>query len=136
LEVTETLRLLRIHRVARISLAWVWIYHGLVPKLLYRDWTEIRLLGDAGVDLQLIPSILQVFGLAEIGFGLLILANWRSRWPLLATIGIMVGSLLAVAQRSPTLLTGAFNPVTLNTLMIALALIALWTLPGKPASKT
>lgn len=134
MEGTETIRLRRIHAVARISLALVFFYHGLVPKLLFRDWTEMRMLGDAGVELQMIPSVLQAFALVEIGFGALVLANWRSRWPLMATIGVMIGSLFAVAQRSPAVLTGAFNPVSLNGLMISLAAIALWALPEKRSS--
>jgi uncharacterized membrane protein YphA (DoxX/SURF4 family) len=128
-------RLARIHTLARIGIAAVWIYHGLVPKLLYRDWSEMDLLHDMGVEIAIVPMILQTFAYLEISLGLLVLAHWRHRWPLWATIGIMIGGLLSVAKHSPKVLHAAFNPVTLNGLMLALAVIALIS-QSPPVSKT
>lgn len=121
-------RLSSIHRLSRATLAAIWIYHGLVPKFLFRDWSEMALLGDMGLDVQLLPSALTTAAYLEIALGLLILANWRSRWPLWATIGAMLGALIGVARYSPQVLHAAFNPVTLNGAAIALALIALWSM--------
>ena len=85
----------------------------------------MTLLRQAGVDIQFVPSALQTFGLAEILFGVLVVALWRTRWPMWATMGIMLGSVLGIAQHSPAIFHAAFNPISLNGLMLAMAAIAL-----------
>ncbi len=115
----------QIHTLSRTAVGLVWIYHGLVPKILFRDWSEMSLLVRMGVDIQLVPALLTNVGCLEIGLGLLILTFRRLCWPLWATIGIMIGSLLPIARFSPGLLHAAFNPVTLNGLMLALCAVAL-----------
>jgi hypothetical protein len=35
----------------------VWIWHGLVPKLLFHDATELRMLSDAGLATHWLPLI-------------------------------------------------------------------------------
>ena len=121
--------LVYIHRIARVGLAATWIYHGLVPKVIFRDWSEMTLLHDLGVDIQFVPMLLQNMGYAEIAFGALILTIWRGLWQLWATIGIMIGGLLSIAHHSPATLHAAFNPVSLNGLMIVLAVIGLLSQP-------
>jgi len=95
----------------------------------------MSLLHDLQVDIQMVPALLQIFGYAEIAMGVLLLANWRSRWPIWATIGIMIGGLGSVARHSPAVLHAAFNPVSLNVLMLALSVIALVAQPTRSASK-
>lgn len=111
------------HSIARLSLALVWIYHGLVPKLLVRDPTELAMIQDMGISPDQSVQFAVVAGLLEAAFGLLLLFFWRSRWPLALTIGLMVFALLSVSWYSPHMLTTAFNVVTLNLLTIALSLI-------------
>ncbi len=127
--------LTRIHLLARASVGFVWIYHGLVPKIIYRDWSEMTLLHDLGVDIQFVPALLQTLGLAEIAFGVLLLTICRWRWPLWATMGIMLGGLLSIARHSPANLHTAFNPVSLNGLMLVMAVIALISQP-RPVTKS
>ena len=112
-----------IHAVARIALAGVWIWHGLVPKLLFRNPDERRMLADAGIAPSLIPFTLKVFGAAEILFGLLFLTTWRRRSIFLLNAGLMVVALAAVGRRSPRYLRAAFNPVTLNLLVAAVSVV-------------
>ncbi len=113
----------------------MWIYHGLVPKLLFRDWSEMTLLHDIGVEIQLVPALLQTMGLAEIAFGVLVVAMWRCRWTLWATMGIMLGGVLGIASHSPAILHQAFNPVSLNGLMLVMAVVALISQPP-PVTKS
>ena len=122
-------RLTRIYFLARLSVGVVWIYQGLIPKIIFRDWSEIILLRKAGVDIYLIPALLKTFGYAEIIFGILVLTSWRSKWPLWGTVGAMIGGLLAVAGQSPEVLHAAFNPFTLNGLLAVMAVIALLAQP-------
>lgn len=122
--------------MARSGIAGVWIYHGLVPKVIFRDWSEMTLLHDLGVDIQFVPAVLQTLGYAEMTLGVFVLTSRRSLWPLWVTIGGMLGGILGIAQHSPAMLHAAFNPVSLNGLMLVLAVVALISQPPPPAEKS
>lgn len=115
----STLAFSAIHGVARLSISAIWIWHGLVPKLLYRNMDEKTMLAQAGVPLAFLPWI----GSLEILFGMLFLFRWDWRWLFPANIAFMVIATVSVSIESPAFLTAAFNPVTLNLAMIALSLI-------------
>ncbi|MDQ2842437.1 MAG: DoxX-like family protein [Acidobacteriota bacterium] len=115
----STLILALIHSIARLSIAAIWIWHGLVPKLLYRQIDEKTMLSQAGLSLDLLPWI----GVLEILFGALILYGWNWRFIFLANIALMVLATFAVAINSPVYLKAAFNPVTLNCAVIALSIV-------------
>ena len=109
--------------VCRVSVGFVWIYHGLVPKLLFAHPDEIAMLLSAGVSPQLASAVMRAIGIAELLLGLTLLGAFRARWPFLLTIVLMIVALLGVVLTAPAFLTAAFNPVSLNTAMIALSLI-------------
>ncbi len=115
-EISLTLAL--IHALARITIAFTWLWHGLIPKLLFHNRDELAMLAQSGVSTALLPWI----GSAEIVLALLTLVTWRHRGALLLNALAMVAALGAVALRSPAYLTSAFNPVTLNLGVIALSL--------------
>lgn len=115
----STLAFSLIHAVARLSIGTIWIWHGLVPKLLYQHIDERTMLAQAGMPVGLLPWI----GVLEILFGALILYGWSWRSIFLANIAFMVLATVAVALNSPVYLTAAFNPVTLNFAMIALSIV-------------
>jgi peptidoglycan/LPS O-acetylase OafA/YrhL len=75
-------------------------------------------------------------GTLEVCFGILVLLLWKSRWPLWVTILLMMLALVGVAVSSPEYLTGAFNPVTLNLSVAALAAIALLAHEHIPRAST
>jgi uncharacterized membrane protein YphA (DoxX/SURF4 family) len=108
-----------IHAVARLAIAFIWIWHGLVPKLIYHHIDERTMLAQAGLPLHLLPWI----GLLEIIFGLAVLATWKRRSVFPANILFMLIATVVVATRSPAYLSAAFNPVTLNLAAIALSII-------------
>ncbi len=114
-----SLHMSAIHALCRVSLAGVWIWHGLVPKLLFRDADEQIMLAQAGVAARWLPWV----GVAEIMFGLLVLGIWRWRGIFLLQIVLMLGALGAVAIQSPAYLSHAFNPVTLNLLVVMVAAV-------------
>jgi uncharacterized membrane protein YphA (DoxX/SURF4 family) len=114
-----------IYAISRIIVAFVWIYHGLVPKLLFEHHDEATMLLAGGLAPEHLTTVLRVIGLAEIAFGFALLAAWRARILLVLTIGIMIVAFAAVAVHTPEYLVAAFNPVTLNIAMIALSFIAL-----------
>jgi hypothetical protein len=50
---------------------------------------------------------------------------WRQTWLLWLTLALMLAGIPVVAVSAPEYLSGAFNPVTLNMSLAALAAIAL-----------
>ena len=108
-----------VHALARTTVAVIWIWHGLVPKLLFRHRDERAMLRDA----RLSPRWLPAMGLAEIGFGTLLLLRWTARPLLAASTALMLPATATVARRSPRFLRAAFNPVTLNLAVAALGVI-------------
>jgi hypothetical protein len=120
-----------VYALARSVVAFVWLWHGLVPKTIARDAAERLMLQQAGLPARLLVPI----GLAEIAFGLVVLWAWRSRWPLAVTIAAMLLALLAVALRSTEFITAAFNPVTLNGCVITLCMIAWVAMPFVPTAR-
>jgi hypothetical protein len=108
-----------------VATAVVFIYQGLVPKLLSRHASELGMLADAGLRGQTGLRALMAIGVAEVALGVVILARWRSRWPLVAILILMPVTLVSVSIFSPGQLAGAFNPVALNVAVAALAAIGL-----------
>jgi hypothetical protein len=93
----------------------------------------MAMLLDAGLPASAVEMALILLGLAEVAFASVILAAWRARWPFVATMALMFCALAAVAYNSPGTLQAAFNPVTVNLSMVALAAIgwaASWDLPS------
>jgi hypothetical protein len=112
-----------IHMIARLAVAFVWIYQGLIPKLVAQHVHEIEMLSNAGVSDGMAPALLTVIGCAEFVLGLATLLCLRSRWPFVATLVLMVPATILVATHSPLYLRAAFNPISLNLLMAAMALV-------------
>jgi uncharacterized membrane protein YphA (DoxX/SURF4 family) len=114
-----------IYTVARAGLVLVWLYHGLLPKLLFHNADELRMISRVAIPGISTPAALPVAGGLEVCLGIAILILWKSRWPLWLAIPLMMLALVSVAVTSPEYLTAALNPVTLNLSVAALAAIAL-----------
>ena len=110
-------RLALIHAFARLGIAFIWLWQGLMPKLLFPSHDEVAMMGAAGLPV----SSLFFIGIFELGLAAATLALWRRRGFFLLNVLAMVAALAAVAWSSPSYLVTAFNPVTLNTAMILLS---------------
>lgn len=110
--------------IARLALGVVFLYHGLVPKLLFLSPDEVRMIEAHHWSLSTL-RIAQASGATEVALGLAILLLRRSRWPLWLAAVALLALLVDVALFVPELLLGAFNPVTTNIAALALCLIAL-----------
>ena len=115
----SSMNLSAIHAVVRIVLGFIWIWHGLIPKLLFQNIDERTMLNQAGVS----PYWLSWIGGGEIVFGILILCTWNRRAVLIANGLLMVLATVAVAMNSPAYLRAAFNPITLNLAVLALGVV-------------
>lgn len=120
-----------VQTLARTTIAFVWIWHGVVPKLLFRDANEQIMLQQAGLPASALPWL----GLAEVCFGLVMLAGIRWRWLYGLNIAIMLTALVGVAVCSPQYLHAAFNPVTLNLCVVGLSAIGLLVSSRAPSAR-
>jgi uncharacterized membrane protein YphA (DoxX/SURF4 family) len=116
-----------VYSVARGVIAFIWLYHGLIPKLLRHDAIELDLLRRIGTPIPRLQMAVTFAGCVEILFALLLVVLWRRRWPLWLTLALMSVGIPAVAISAPTYLGAAFNPFTLNLGIAALAVICLIT---------
>jgi len=123
-----------IHGVSRTGLAFVFAYHGLVPKLLQHHADELAMLRDAGIGESDVLPALMTLGAAELLIALSMLLFWRRRWPVVLTLGLMAIATVSVAISSPRFLSAAFNPVSLNFAVACLAVIDLIALRALPSA--
>ena len=114
-----------VYSIARATVAFTWLYHGLFPKLLYHDAIELDLVRRVGTPVSRLMMAVNVAGWAEIFFAALLLVLWRHKWPLWLTVVLMLIGIPVVAVSAPAYLGAAFNPVTLNLGLAALAAIGL-----------
>ena len=110
--------------LCRWCVAFIWIYQGLVPKLLFHSADELAMNTAAGFSAAGALRLTNIAGVAEIALGVLILIT-RQRWPLVLTIVLMAVLTVIVAVVKPIYLAGAFNAVTLNVATAALAAAAI-----------
>ena len=122
------------HGIARVALAAIFAYHGLVPKLLGPDPGEVALMEAAGVPGHLAGPAIATLGAVEIAFAFVLLATWHRAWPAYLAIAFAIVATVVVAATAPSTLRAAFNPVTLNLGLLALAVIDRLTLDGIPSA--
>ena len=110
--------------LARYTLGFIFMYHGLVPKILFISQTELAI-NRAHAFLGIAPERIALLGgVAEIILGLLIVLYRSVIWPVaLAMLGLAV-LLLDIMLMMPALLVEAFNPVSINLAGLALGWIA------------
>jgi DoxX-like family len=114
-----SLRMALIHALARVAIAFTWLWQGLIPKLLYPGIDEKAIMTAAGLPVTLLP----VVGVLELACAAATVTLWRWRPLFLLNALAMSVALAVVALQAPSYLVAAFNPVTLNAAMIVLSLI-------------
>jgi hypothetical protein len=124
-----------IYFLTRLTVAFIWFYHGLVPKLLYRSPDELGMLSVTGMPASSVLSMTLLAGWLEIGFALVFIVFWRARWPLWLTIVAMFAATLGVGIGSPGYLHKAFDPLTFNVAVAVLAACGLLAAPNLPTAK-
>ena len=130
----RSMRQALVHGVSRIGLAFVFAYHGLVPKLLVRNPDEVAILQALGIPAAGIGAVLVAFGIAEVLLAASMLAFWHRAWPAVFGFAFAVVSTVTVSLAAPFYLVAAFNPLTLNVLVGCLATVDLLSLDGLPSA--
>jgi DoxX-like family len=119
LDPRASLRLSAIHACSRAAITIIWVWQGLVPKLLLNQADERAMMAASHLSTELVPIV----GLIEIAIAAWAILSWRRRSFFVFNILAMAAALANVTLMSPSYLVAAFNPVTLNIAMIALSLI-------------
>ena len=122
-EPAATLERSLVHWIGRGTLAFIWLFHGIVPKLL-APAGEIDLVTRTGIPSPLAPSLVLAAAAFEIalGVGILVLRDVR---PLLALSSVLaIGLAVVTSARMPELVVAPFQPITLGAAMVGLALVA------------
>jgi hypothetical protein len=132
----DAMRLAIANAMAQASLAVIWIYQGLVPKLLVNDSGELALT-IATIGAPHAHAALLAAGIGEIAIGAALLVFRRSRALLLASAAGVLALTIAGIVNTPSIAIAPFNAVTLTLGMLALTAISLATLGSAPtASRT
>lgn len=111
--------------VINVVLAIIWIYQGLVPKILFPDSGELEILQGSGLFSGYEPTILFCIGVGEILFGLLFLLVSSKLIHYVNIVGLIVLALGAIGSQAE-IFVAPFNPISLNLAMIGLSVVALF----------
>lgn len=112
------------YNLSRTAIAFIWIYHGLIPKLLFTHATELELV-EKGPIVGSPEMTVLIAGIAEVIVGVGVVVFWNSRWPIYLSLGGFAVLLIGAVAISPGHATHAFNPVTLTISAILFCLIQL-----------
>ena len=131
----DSRRMAAINLLARVTLAFVWIYQGLGPKLLYPHTGEVEIVRAANPPLLSAEGWVGTIGVLEIVYGLVILFLVRAKWVLKLNIVVLGVLTVGAFISTPVLFIEPFNPVAINVAMIGLAGIALIAMRDLPTAK-
>lgn len=118
------IELARIDLICRSLLSFLFIYHGLVPKILWLSPTEASMITASRLE---IPAsyIAPLAGALEIALGVIILIYKKSNTPIYAAAIALASLLIYVTTIQPHLLVEAFNPATTNILGLGLCYLTI-----------
>ena len=124
----------RIRRLCNFTVAGIWLYQGLVPKLLGPHRDELAMSAAFGIPPAFQAPVSYAAGVGELLLGMCILLLPRRAWPQLVSALATAVLLAFVAIYTPSYLFGAFNPVVINVASIALSIVALLALRTEQSS--
>lgn len=113
--------------ICRVALGLVWVYEGLVPKLLFVRPDQIDLVARSGLYFATPELFLQLLGAAQVACGLWLLAGFAERLAVfIATTGMVI-LIVLVARAKPAMLTDPYGALIKDLCLIACA-FTVWTL--------
>ncbi|MFA9559733.1 DoxX-like family protein [Evansella sp. AB-rgal1] len=121
----QSIRRLITNMLICFVLAFIWIYQGLIPKVLFPHTGEIQLLQEAGVFTGVEHYAVRVIGILEIIVGLLFLLPIKKRLLfILSSLFVLLLGLGALFTNLDIYLL-PFNPATLNIAMVVLGVVGI-----------
>jgi len=113
-----------IHYLSVFLIILLWCYEGLVPKLLFPETGELTMMKQLGLFKGIELQIVQLVGIGEMGFGVLIACFHRRKWIYIAHILALFLLTIPALISHTEVLKSPFNPMTLSLPMIGLGLTA------------
>ena len=111
----------------RVSLGFVWLYEGLVPKVLFVRADQIELVERSGLYFGEPETFLQLLGIAQAAFALWLLAGYAERLAVAIATAAMCILIVLVAGNNPAMLTDPYGALIKDLCLIACA-YAVWLL--------
>jgi hypothetical protein len=122
------------HVTARMALVLVFAYQGLVPKLLARHVDEVAMMAAAGVPTRMTGAAVAALGFTELALAAVLFVRWLRAWPVWLCLIAMPIASIGVAASSPAFFEAAFNPLSLNVSVAAIAAIDLFVISSVPSA--
>jgi hypothetical protein len=109
-----------IQRICRYTLIFSLFWHALMPKLIFRDTTELALVMAHGFDAITAQYVSTIGAVIELLLAIWLIIQARQRWPLYGYAGLLLLLLLDTLMVAPQFAISAFNVVTLNLSLLSL----------------
>ncbi len=103
--------------------AFVWMYQGIVPKLVFTHSEEVKMLSVMVGSTEHSVFVLKIIGLLEIIFGVLWLLPFPKRKVFVVHIFMLIVLTIAAGFTNIVSFTEPFNPITLNVLLMGLSIV-------------
>ncbi|WP_078551421.1 DoxX-like family protein [Bacillus alkalicellulosilyticus] len=135
-EIPPRISLLRTmyHFIISFVLAFIWIYQGLVPKILHQEAGELALLKGTGLFQGNEVLFLYGLGIGQIVFGLLFLWINRQKWLHLVNIAALLALGVGAYFSQGVVFAGPFNLPTITVAVVGYSVIALLNLQDLPSA--
>jgi uncharacterized membrane protein YphA (DoxX/SURF4 family) len=117
----------RVKVICRLALAVVWIYEGIVPKLLFLRADQVDLVQRSGLSWNAPETTLQVLGIAQAIVGVWLLVGWAEKAAVLTATASMCVLIVLVARGNPSMLTDPYGALIKDACLIACG-CAVWML--------
>ncbi|MDA1675795.1 DoxX-like family protein [Bacillus cereus group sp. TH152-1LC] len=115
--------------------AFVWMYQGIVPKLVFTHSEEVKMLSVMIGSTEHSIFVLKIIGLLEIIFGVLWLLPLPKRKVFVVHIFILIALTIAAGFTNIVSFTEPFNPITLNVLLMGLSIVGYINSTNLPSAK-
>ena len=116
-----------IHTLARLTLAAIWFYLAIFPKVVFPDNVEMDIMMASGMFPGFEYPMFLVLGLVELTLGLMMLFWWGSRIPWMSNVAFLLFITGISIISLPSVFIEPFNPLTLGVPMIALSAVGCWS---------
>ncbi|MFD6509144.1 DoxX-like family protein [Bacillus sp. NPDC060175] len=115
--------------------AFVWIYQGIFPKIIFTHPEEMKMLSMIIGSTENSILILKIIGWLEIIFGVIWLLPRPKRKLFILHIFMLIALTIAAGFTNIESFTEPFNPITLNFLLIGLSIVGYMNSTNLPSAK-
>lgn len=124
-----------IHAVCRVAIALVWLWHGLVSKLITHDPVEAVPFLTLGVSPALASLLVQWSGVLEMALGFITLVIWKCRRLFLIEGAAFLALGIGGVATTPGSWGAAFSPVSLTLCLVTLCVAGYLASRDLPAAR-